>query len=81
MKQPMTVEAARRIQSATAQLHNGVVPKGSFAARAMSVAMKSNSHISTPSKASKASKASVPNGPSKTGNPSGGGRGNNPPRK
>lgn len=23
----------------------------------------------------------VPNGPSKTGNPSGGGRGNNPPKK
>ncbi len=27
------------------------------------------------------SKASVPNGPSTTGNPSGGGRGNNPPKK
>lgn len=75
MKQSMTVEAARRIQSATAQRHNGIVPKGSFAARAMSVAMKNNSHLTT------ASKAPVPNGPSKTGNPSGGGRGSNPPRK
>ena len=65
MKQPMTVQAARRIQSKTAKMHSGVVPKGSFAARAMSAA----------------SKAPVPNGPSKTGNPSGGGRGNNPPRK
>ena len=75
MKQPMTVQAARRIQSTTAKTNFGVVPKDSFAARAMSAAMKSEAHITA------ASKAPVFNGPSKTGNPSGGGRGNNPPRK
>ncbi len=75
MKQPMTEQAARRIQSKTANMHSGIVPKGSFAARAMSAAMKNKVQVTA------ASKAPVPNGPSKTGNPSGGGRGNNPPRK
>jgi len=56
-------------------MHSGIVPKGSFAARAMSAAMKNKVQITA------ASKSPVPNGPSKTGNPSGGGRGNNPPRK
>ncbi|WP_141096157.1 hypothetical protein [Lacimicrobium sp. SS2-24] len=40
---PMTVEAAQRIQSATATANGGKVPKGSFAARAMSKAAKSKS--------------------------------------
>ena len=35
---PMTPEAARRIQSKTAKANGGVVPKGSFAARAMAAA-------------------------------------------
>lgn len=66
-KSSMSKAAAARIQSATAKLNGGSVPKGSFAARAQSAASKAES---TP----------PPNGPSKTGNPSGGGRGNNPPR-
>ncbi|MCC5453375.1 hypothetical protein LMJ53_16795 [Rheinheimera sp. UJ51] len=70
MSKPMTIEAAARIQSATARAHGGEVPKGSFAAKASSVAAKNA-----------ASRPSPPNGPSKTGNPSGGGRGNNPPAK
>tara|TARA_B100000745_G_C19965646_1_gene326620 strand:+ start:222 stop:353 length:132 start_codon:yes stop_codon:yes gene_type:complete len=41
------------------------VPKGSFAARAQSAA---------------AGNSRPPNGPSTTGKPSGGGRGNNPPK-
>ncbi|MDN3653424.1 hypothetical protein QWY77_11790 [Thalassotalea ponticola] len=65
-KNTMSKAAAARIQSATAKANGGVVPKDSFAARAMSSASKSGG---TP-----------PNGPSKTGNPSGGGRGNNPPK-
>lgn len=60
----MSQTAASRIQSATANANNGLVPKGSFAARAQSAASNN-----TP-----------PNGPSKTGGPSGGGRGNNPPK-
>ena len=63
----MTKEAAARIQSAEAKAHGGKVAKGSFAARAMSAADR---QFATP-----------PNGPSTTGNPSGGGRGNNPPKK
>jgi len=66
-KNSMSKAAAARIQSATAKANGGVVPKGSFAARAQSTASQSGS---TP----------PPNGPSKTGNPSGGGRGNNPPK-
>lgn len=75
MKQPMTLEAARRIQSATAKQQKGNVRKGSFAARAMSVAMKNEAQFTS------ASKTPVRNGPSKAGEKSGGGRGNNPPRK
>ena len=58
MKQPMTVQAASRIQSKTAKMHSGLVPKGSFAARAMSAAMKNKVQVVA------ASKAPVPNGPS-----------------
>lgn len=36
---PMTVRDASRIYSATARQNHGVIPKGSFAARAMSAAM------------------------------------------
>lgn len=64
MSKSMSKAAASRIQSATAKANGGAVPKGSFAARAQSAA---------------ASNAPA-NGPSKTGNPSGGGRGNNPPK-
>lgn len=35
---PMTPQAASRIQSAAAKAHGGVVPKNSFAARAMRAA-------------------------------------------
>ena len=65
-KNTMSKAAAARIQSAQAKTNGGVVGKGSFAARAQSAASNSGS---TP-----------PNGPSKTGNPSGGDRGNNPPK-
>ena len=67
MSKSMSKAAAARIQSATAKSNGGVVPKGSFAARAQSTA---NQPGVTPPL----------NGPSKTGNPSGGGRGNNPPK-
>ncbi|GGW57759.1 hypothetical protein [Alishewanella tabrizica] len=63
MSKPMTKAAAARIQSATAIKNDGLVPKGSFAAKATSVAAKNA-----------ASRPAPPNGPSKTGNPSGGGR-------
>lgn len=66
-KNTMSKAAAARIQSAQANSNNGVVAKGSFAARAQSTASKSSP---TPQ----------PNWPSKTGNKSGGGRGNNPPK-
>lgn len=36
---PMTVRDASRIYSTTAGHNNGAIPKGSFAARAMSAAM------------------------------------------
>lgn len=39
-KTPMTRDAAARIQSATAQAHDGRVPKGSFATTAQSVSAK-----------------------------------------
>lgn len=68
-KTPMSPAAAARIQSATAKQNGGVTPKGSFAAKAQSIASR-NTTVSTP-----------PNGPSKTGNKSGGGRGNNPSKK
>jgi hypothetical protein len=63
-KNTMSKAAAARIQSAQAKVNNGSVEKGSFAARAQSAASDS--------------KSTPPNGPSKTGNPSGRGRGNNP---
>ncbi len=64
MSKSMTQAAASRIQASAAKSNAGVVPKGSFASRAQSAA----------------SKGTPANGPSKTGNPSGGGRGNNAPR-
>jgi hypothetical protein len=38
--EPMTVEAASRIYSETSKQNDGVIPKDSFAARAMSAAMR-----------------------------------------
>ena len=38
----MTPQAAQRIQSATAKANGGIVPKGSFAARATSAAAKNS---------------------------------------
>ena len=61
----MSKAAAARIQSAEAKTNNGVVTKGSFAARAQAAA---------------ASTSPPPNGPSTTGGKSGRGRGNNPPK-
>jgi hypothetical protein len=62
----MTPAAAARIQSSTAKANGGVVPKGSFAARAQSAAVAPK----------------VPNAPSKVpGQKSGGGRGNAPVKK
>jgi hypothetical protein len=71
MTNKMTQAAAQRIQSATAKANGGIVPAGSFSTRAQATASRS-----APS-----TKAPVPNGPSRTGNPSGGGRGNNPAKK
>lgn len=69
MSTPMTKAAAARIQSATAKANGGVVPKGSFAAKATSAAAKNAAQNSTP-----------PNWPSKVpGHKSGGPRDNNPP--
>ena len=65
MSKTMSKAAASRIQSASAKANGGSVSKGSFAARAQSAA---------------ATNSRPPNGPSTTGNPSGGGRGNNPPK-
>jgi hypothetical protein len=65
-KNTMSKAAAARIQSAQAKTNGGLVEKGSFAARAQSAASNSGSAPS--------------NGPSKTGNPSGARRGNNPPK-
>jgi hypothetical protein len=65
MSKSMSKAAASRIQSVTAKSNGGSVPKGSFAARAQSAASSSSR---------------PPNGPSTTGNPSGGGRGNNSPK-
>ena len=67
MSKSMSKAAAARIQSATAKSNGGVIPKDSFAARAQSAASQSGS-------------TSPANAPSKTGNPSGPGRGNNPPK-
>lgn len=65
MSKSMSKAAAARIQSAEAKANNGKVTRGGFAARAQAAA---------------SSKSTPLNGPSKTGNPSGGGRGNNPPK-
>ncbi len=43
-KQPMTKEAARRIQSSEASKSGGKVAKGSFAARATSAADKNENN-------------------------------------
>ncbi|MGH1450919.1 MAG: hypothetical protein ACRBBM_16055 [Pseudomonadaceae bacterium] len=68
---PMNQAAAARIQSATARKNSGKVSVGSFAARAQSAASLTTATSETP-----------PNWPSKQeGNPSGGGRTNNPPRQ
>lgn len=64
MSKPMSKAAAARIQSATAKSNDGVVPKGSFAARAQSAA--NSPPPNGPSK--------------NTGKVSGKGRGNNPPK-
>lgn len=41
----MTLGAAARISSSTAKLGNGTVPKGSFAARATSVAARNSKKL------------------------------------
>lgn len=64
---PMTKSDASRIQSTEAQANGGAVAKGSFAARAQSAADRA---------------AADPAGwPSTTGNDSGKGRDNNPPKQ
>ncbi|WP_298441558.1 hypothetical protein [uncultured Ferrimonas sp.] len=68
-KSKMTPAAADRIQRTQAPKTKGQTPTGSFTSRAQSAAQR-NAGSKTP-----------PNGPSKSGNPSGGGRGNNPPRR
>lgn len=70
-KTPMSSVAAARIQSATAKQNGGIVPKGSFAAKAQAVAARNATSEGL----------QLENGPSTTGNKSGGGRGNNPPAK
>lgn len=64
-KTKMDKAAAVRIQRAEANANGGSVSKGGFAARAQAAA---------------ASNTRPTNGPSTTGNKSGGGRGNNPPK-
>jgi len=67
-KSNMSTAAASRIQAAEARANGGQVAKGSFAARAQSTAARSMA-------------TNNPGGyPSKTGNPSGPGRTNNPPK-
>lgn len=68
---PMTKSDAARIQSGAARTNDGVVPKGSFAARAQSAADKSASASRGPG--GKPSK--------KTGRKSGKRRDNNPPKQ
>ena len=41
---PMTIEAARRIQSRVAKQNDGKIIKGSFAARAISAAAKNKNN-------------------------------------
>ena len=64
MSKSMSKAAAARIQATEAKSNNGKVAKGGFAARAQAAAANN-----TPR-----------NGPSKTGEPSGKGRSNNPPK-
>jgi len=66
----MNQSAAARIQAAEAKANNGLVEKGGFAARAQRAAA-GNQQSSRPAPS---------NGPSKTGKPSGKGRGNNAPK-
>ena len=66
----MTPAAAGRIQSAEARRNGGQTSKGAFGARAQAAAAKNN----PPPRPAPTN----PNWPSKTGNKSGGGRGNNP---
>lgn len=66
----MNQSAAARIQAAEAKANNGLVEKGGFAARAQKAAAN-NQQTSRPAPT---------NGPSKTGKPSGKGRGNNAPK-
>lgn len=70
MTKPMTQTDASRIQSAQAKKGGGQVEKSSFSSRATKAGVRNASGKTPP-----------PNGPSKTGEPSGGGRGNNPPSK
>lgn len=69
-KKPFDEKAKQRIQRAETVAQNGTVRPNSFAAYVQHVVDSNNAGNNTP-----------PNGPSKTGNPSGGGRGNNPPSK
>lgn len=62
----MTKTTVSRIHSAEAIRNGGGVPKGSFTGRAQRTVAKGGSR--------------PPNTPSTTGKPSGGGRGNNPPK-
>ncbi|MBB1378975.1 hypothetical protein [Pseudoalteromonas sp. SR43-2] len=66
----MNQSAAARIQAAEAKANNGLVEKGGFAARAQRAATNNQQPPRT----------TPPNGPSKTGKPSGKGRGNNAPK-
>ncbi|WP_213610069.1 hypothetical protein [Pseudoalteromonas sp.] len=66
----MNQSAAARIQAAEAKANNGLVEKGSFAARAQRAAAGNQ----------QSPRPAPPNGPSKTGKPSGKGRGNNAPK-
>lgn len=71
MTKPMTQTDASRIQSAQAKKGGGQVEKSSFSSRATKAGVRNASGKTPP-----------PNGPSKKPyNPSGGGRGNNPPSK
>ncbi|ASA57948.1 hypothetical protein Vspart_03618 [Vibrio spartinae] len=75
-KAPMTPEAAARIQANQAKQNGGQIDKDSFAARAQRAAANNQK---PDSKAQNMTKEN-PNYPSKTGNPSGKGRGNTPKR-
>jgi len=72
----MTTKAAARIQSDEAKKNGGKVSKDSFAARAQRAADNNKNKVNKEFIMSKPN----PNYPSKTGNPSGPGRGNTPKR-